>query len=61
MTNPASATPSTTKRAALGTFRLLRRFGARIAQIPVVARDAARDVAEAWRESAHPDSKHFGS
>ena len=61
MTNPAPATPSATKRAALGTFRLLRRAGARIGQIPVITREAARDVAEAWRESAHPDSKPFGS
>lgn len=48
---PGARRPSRTKSVALAAFSLVRTAQSYAAQLPVIARQTANDVADAWRES----------
>ena len=50
---PRPAQTSRTKACALAAFRLIRSAQATVAQVPVVAKSTAQEIAEAWRESGY--------
>lgn len=52
----ASSKPSRTKRVALLAFRAVRRVQHAALSAPVVMQTVAKDVAQAWQESARPNA-----
>ena len=48
---PGSRRPSRTKSLALAAFSVVRTAQSYAAEVPIVAKQTANDIADAWRES----------